>query len=186
MAMNKGRLEAFTDAILAIIMTIMVLELHVPDGFTLKAVSHELIPILAYVISFVGLTNLWATHHFLFEALHKVSYGVFIVNMILLLWVSMVPVITAWVATYPDKFLPQVCYIAVIFGWAVLLLLLEAMAKKADPAYPNKALATKEMAIMLVIMVIGAGLSLFLPYVALTTGVIVIGIYLIFPYREFS
>ncbi|MGL0747552.1 TMEM175 family protein [Secundilactobacillus paracollinoides] len=93
--MNKGRLEAFTDAILAIIMTIMVLELHTPEGFTLAAIQNELIPLLAYVISFVGITNLWATHHFIFEPMHKVSYGVFIVNMALLLWVSLVPITTA-------------------------------------------------------------------------------------------
>lgn len=183
--MNKGRLEAFTDAILAIIMTIMVLELHTPNGYTWPAIQKEIVPLLAYVISFVGLTNLWATHHFMFEAMHTVSYGVFIVNMALLLWVSLVPVSTAWVATYPTRFLPQVTYIAVIFGWAVFLFLLGHEAHKADPRYPTNIMAGREMSVMMVIMVLGAICSFFLPDVALTTGVIVIGMYLVIPHQNF-
>lgn len=182
---NKGRLEAFTDAILAIIMTIMVLELHTPEGFTLAAIQNELIPLLAYVISFVGITNLWATHHFIFEPMHKVSYGVFIVNMALLLWVSLVPITTAWVATYPTKFIPQLAYIVVIFGWAIFLLLLGHEAHRADEDYPTNIMAGREMSGMLVIMVIGAIASFFLPYAALTTGVIVIGMYLVIPHQNF-
>ena len=69
--MNKQRLEAFTDAILAIVMTIMVLEIHAPKGYTMSAMKASWLPLLAYIISFCGMANLWATHHFLFEKLQK-------------------------------------------------------------------------------------------------------------------
>ncbi len=94
--MNKGRLEAFSDGVLAIIITIMVLELkipHVPDFAGLK----PLLPIfISYVISFVYLGIYWNNHHHLLQSIKKISGKVLWANLHLLFWLSLVPFATGW------------------------------------------------------------------------------------------
>jgi uncharacterized membrane protein len=89
--MSKGRLEAFSDGVLAIIITIMVLELKVPRGADLFALQ-PLIPIFAsYTLSFVFIGIYWNNHHHLFQAVHKVNGNVLWANMHLLFWISPIP-----------------------------------------------------------------------------------------------
>lgn len=179
--MNKQRLEAFTDAILAIIMTIMVLELHAPSGFTLVALKPLVIPLIAYVISFIGLSNLWVTHHSLFEQLHHVSYGVFVANMFLVLWVSFLPLATSWIAAHPTHSIPQVTFMIVQLGWTLLLLNLQRMCKRADATYPAYVIEPLGIKVTIGIQVAGGILSVFLPYVALIAGSLIIVLYLLWP-----
>ncbi|WP_461240113.1 TMEM175 family protein [Paucilactobacillus sp. N302-9] len=179
--MNKQRLEAFTDAILAIIMTIMVLEIHAPSSFTFPALTKLFIPLLAYVISFIGLTNLWASHHFLFEKLHHVTYGLFIANMALILWLSLVPVTTAWVAEHPTHFVPQAVFMIIQFGWTTLLLNLQRMCKKADANFPAHVIKPIGIRFTLIVQVVGTVLSFFLPYVVLIAGSLIIVVYVFRP-----
>ncbi len=94
--MTKGRIEAFSDGVIAIIITIMVLELKVPHGDGL-AVLEPLIPkILSYVLSFVFLGIYWNNHHHLFQAVKRVDGRVLWANMHLLFWLSLIPFATAW------------------------------------------------------------------------------------------
>ena len=94
--MGKGRLEAFSDGVIAIIITIMVLELKVPHEPTLAALA-ELIPIfLSYVLSFVYIGIYWNNHHHLFHITHSVNGRVLWANLHLLFWLSLVPFVTAW------------------------------------------------------------------------------------------
>jgi uncharacterized membrane protein len=94
--MSKGRLEAFSDGVLAIIITIMVLELKVPRGEDLFALQ-PLIPIFAsYTLSFVFIGIYWNNHHHLFQAVHKVNGNVLWANMHLLFWISLIPFTTSW------------------------------------------------------------------------------------------
>jgi uncharacterized membrane protein len=94
--MSKGRLEAFSDGVLAIIITIMVLELKVPRGADLFALQ-PLIPIFAsYTLSFVFIGIYWNNHHHLFQAVHKVNGNVLWANMHLLFWISLIPFTTSW------------------------------------------------------------------------------------------
>jgi uncharacterized membrane protein len=94
--MSKGRLEAFSDGVLAIIITIMVLELKVPRGADLFALQ-PLIPVFAsYTLSFVFIGIYWNNHHHLFQAVHKVNGNVLWANMHLLFWISLIPFTTSW------------------------------------------------------------------------------------------
>ena len=94
--MSKGRLEAFSDGVIAIIITIMVLELRVPHGAD-WSILRPLGPVfLSYVLSFVYVGIYWNNHHHLLHATRQISGGVMWSNMHLLFWLSLVPFVTAW------------------------------------------------------------------------------------------
>ncbi|MCC6864927.1 MAG: DUF1211 domain-containing protein [Ignavibacteria bacterium] len=96
--MTKSRLEAFSDGVLAIIITIMVLELKIPHGTELS----DLIPVypyfLSYVLSFIYVGIYWNNHHHMLHTVNKVSGGILWANMHLLFWLSLVPFTTGWMA----------------------------------------------------------------------------------------
>ena len=95
--MGKGRLEAFSDGVIAIIITIMVLELKVPHGSQL-AVLGPLIPVLlSYVLSFVFIGIYWNNHHHMLHAVHTVNGRILWANLHLLFWLSLIPFVTAWI-----------------------------------------------------------------------------------------
>ena len=94
--MNKGRLEAFSDGVIAIIITIMVLELKVPHEADLAALR-PLIPVfLSYVLSFIYLGIYWNNHHHMLQAVRQVNGNILWANMHLLFWLSLIPFVTAW------------------------------------------------------------------------------------------
>jgi uncharacterized membrane protein len=94
--MSKGRLEAFSDGVIAVIITIMVLEMKVPHGIDAAALV-PLIPVfLAYVLSFVMVGIYWNNHHHLFHGVHHVTGATLWANMHLLFWLSLVPFTTGW------------------------------------------------------------------------------------------
>ncbi len=98
--MHKGRLEAFSDGVIAILITIMVLELHVPKGSAL-ADLRPMVPVLCnYAISFVFLAIYWNNHHHMFQVVQRVSGSVLWANAHLLFWLSLVPFTTAWMGDY--------------------------------------------------------------------------------------
>jgi uncharacterized membrane protein len=94
--MGKGRLEAFSDGVVAIIITIMVLELVPPHGTTLDALTALAPVFLAYVLSFVNVGIYWTNHHHLFQAVRVVDGRVLWANLFLLFWLSLFPFTTAW------------------------------------------------------------------------------------------
>ena len=104
--MGKGRLEAFSDGVLAIIITIMVLELKVPHGADLAALR-SLIPVfLSYVLSFIYIGIYWNNHHHLWQAVRHVNGRILWANLHLLFWLSLIPFVTGWMgenhfATWP-------------------------------------------------------------------------------------
>src|SRR5215212_269832 len=104
--MGKGRLEAFSDGVLAIIITIMVLEMKVPHGDTLAALQPLWPVFLSYVLSFVNIGIYWNNHHHMMHAVKRVNGAVLWRNSFLLFWLSLVPFVTAWMgenhfATWP-------------------------------------------------------------------------------------
>lgn len=117
--MGKGRLEAFSDAVLAIIITIMVLELKVPHGTGL-AVLGPLIPVfLSYVLSFIFLGIYWSNHHHLLHAVQHVNGRILWANLHLLFWLSLIPFVTGWMgenhfAAWPVAFYGAVLLLAAI------------------------------------------------------------------------
>ncbi|HEV7516001.1 MAG TPA: TMEM175 family protein [Thermoanaerobaculia bacterium] len=122
--MSKGRLEAFSDGVIAILITIMVLELKVPHGTDLRALS-ALVPVISsYVLSFVFLGIYWNNHHHLFQAVKRVDGRVLWANLHLLFWLSLVPFVTAWLGENPRAPVPVAIYGAVLLcsGCAYFLL----------------------------------------------------------------
>ncbi len=108
--MGKGRLEAFSDGVLAIVITIMVLELRPPTEPTLQALS-PLVPVfLSYVLSFTNLAIYWNNHHHLFQAVRVVDGRVLWANMLLLFCLSLVPFGTAWMGEDLTQAVPVAAY----------------------------------------------------------------------------
>jgi len=94
--MPKGRLEAFSDGVLAIIITVMVLEMKVPHGTDLQALTPVLPVFLCYVLSFLYLGIYWNNHHHLFQAVKQIKGSVLWANLHLLFWLSLFPFVTGW------------------------------------------------------------------------------------------
>jgi len=113
--MSKGRLEAFSDGVVAILITIMVLELNVPHGADLAALS-ELTPIfLSYVLSFVFLGIYWNNHHHLLQVAKHVNGNVLWANLHLLFWLSLIPFTTGWMGENNFAQLPVALYGVVLW-----------------------------------------------------------------------
>ncbi len=94
--MTKNRMEAFSDGVIAIIITIMVLELRVPHEINLGALRPLIPVVLSYLLSFIFLGIYWSNHHHMLHAVTRVSGGVLWANLHLLFWLSLVPFATAW------------------------------------------------------------------------------------------
>jgi uncharacterized membrane protein len=108
--MNTSRMEAFSDGVIAIIITIMVLELKVPDGADLAALVPVIPKFLAYVLSFTYVGIYWNNHHHLLHATKQVSGGILWANLNLLFWLSMLPIVTAWTGENHTANVPTACY----------------------------------------------------------------------------
>lgn len=123
--MHKGRLEAFSDGVLAIIITIMVLELKVPHGDGLSALV-PLIPIfLSYLLSFVYLAIYWNNHHHMFQTVRSVNGAILWANMHLLFWLSLVPLVTGWMGENNFGTIPCALYGCVLLLAAVSYFILQ-------------------------------------------------------------
>jgi uncharacterized membrane protein len=108
--MSPARLEAFSDGVLAVIITIMVLELRPPDGVDLDSLRKLTPSLLIYVLSFTFIAIYWNNHHHLLRATRRISGGVMWANLHLLFWLSLVPVVTAWVGDHHESSLPVATY----------------------------------------------------------------------------
>ncbi len=123
--MGTGRLEAFSDGVIAIIITIMVLELKVPHGDDATALR-GLVPVLgSYVLSFIYVAIYWNNHHHLLHACDRINGGIMWANMHLLFWLSLVPFVTAWASDYPAASLPAALYGAVLLMAGLAYVILE-------------------------------------------------------------
>ncbi len=123
--MGKGRLEAFTDGVIAIILTIMVLEIQAPHGADLASLRAEIPILLAYVLSFVNVAIFWNNHHHMLHATERVDGRVLWANMGLLFWMSLVPLAIRWMGDTHFAAVPIASYGVVLIGSAVSYMLLE-------------------------------------------------------------
>ncbi len=101
--MSSGRLEAFSDGVLAVIITIMVLEIKAPEGGDLEALRPLIPELLSYLLSFSLIAVYWNNHHHLLRATQTISSEVMWANMHLLFWLSLVPVATNWIGNHPHQ-----------------------------------------------------------------------------------
>src|SRR4029079_3464793 len=142
--MGKGRLEAFSDGVLAVIITIMVLELKVPHGAELAVLMPLLPTFLTYVLSFVYVAIYWNNHHHLYHAVHHVTGATLWANMHLLFWLSLVPFATGWMDDNHYAPGPVAAYRAVLpcAGIAYYLLTRVLLAQHPKDSLLHKALGS--------------------------------------------
>jgi uncharacterized membrane protein len=131
--MTKNRMEAFSDGVLAIIITIMVLELKVPHGSVDMAALKPLWPVfLSYLLSFIYVAIYWNNHHHMLHAAQRISGGVLWANMHLLFWLSMVPFVTAWMGENNFAPLPTALYGVVLIMAALAYTILQSTIIRGD------------------------------------------------------
>jgi len=124
--MTKGRLEAFSDAVIAIAMTIMVLEVKVPHGTDWEAIRPVIPRFLSYVLSYTFLGIYWNNHHHMLHAAERVNGTILWANLHLLFWLSLVPVTTGWWAETSFASLPTAIYGVVLVLSAVAYIILQS------------------------------------------------------------
>ena len=117
--MGKGRFEAFSDGVIAIIITIMVLELRVPEGDTLESLKPLIPKFLSYILSFIYLGIYWNNHHHMLHAVKEVNGASLWANLHLLFWLSLIPFVTAWMGENHFTKLPVAFYGVVLFMNAI-------------------------------------------------------------------
>jgi len=125
--MGKNRLEAFSDGVIAVLITIMVLEMKVPHGETMAALTPVLPVFLSYVLSFVYIGIYWNNHHHMLHAVHKVSGPILWANLHLLFWLSLVPFTTGWMGENHFTALPTALYGAVLLMSAIAYWILQQL-----------------------------------------------------------
>src|SRR5215216_5304981 len=169
--MGKGRLEAFSDGVLAIIITIMVLEMKVPHGDTLSSLQPLWPVFLSYVLSFVNLGIYWNNHHHMIHAAHHVNGTVLWTNMHLLFWLSLIPFVTGWMGennftTWPVALYGIVLLMAGVAYYFLAHCLTDIHGKDSTFA---KALGNdRKGKISVVIYAFGIGLCFIHPLIGLT------------------
>jgi uncharacterized membrane protein len=179
--MNKGRLEAFSDGVIAVIITILVLELRLPHGVTLNSLATVLPGFLSYVLSFVYIGIYWNNHHHLLHATQHVAGGILWANLHLLFWLSLIPFATAWMGQNHFAPLPVALYGLVLLfaGIAYVILTKALIAHHGKDSLLASAIEKDRKGILSVILyVIGIPLSFWRPWVGFTCYVAVAIIWL--------
>ena len=167
--MEKGRLEAFSDGVIAVIITIMVLELHPPHEATFEALIEIAHPFFAYVLSFIYIGIYWNNHHHMFQTVEQVNGRVLWAYNFLLFTLSLVPFATAWMGDTEFALVPTVVYGAVMFlpGTAYFLLARELVKLHGPDSTLAQAMGAgvKEW-LSLVFYAAGIGGAFVHPYIA--------------------
>ena len=139
--MSTERLEAFSDGVFAILITIMVLELKVPHGTDLAAITPIVPVFLTYVLSYVVLGIYWNNHHHMLQATDRIHGGVLWANLHLLFWLSLIPFVTGWMGENHFAALPTAAYGVVLVGAAIAYTILQTTILKENDENPRLAQA---------------------------------------------
>jgi uncharacterized membrane protein len=180
--MSKGRLEAFSDGVIAIIITIMVLELKVPHGDTLASLR-PLIPVfISYVLSFVYVAIYWNNHHHLMHAAQHVNGRILWANVHLLFWLSIIPFVTGWMGENHFATWPVALYgmVLVMNGIAYTILTMELNRLHGPHSNIAKAIGNdKKGKLSVLLYVIGITISFFNNWAGFACYIIVASIWFI-------
>jgi uncharacterized membrane protein len=142
--MTKTRLEAFSDGVIAILITIMVLEFKIPHGTDWEALRPVFPAFLSYLLSFIFLGIYWNNHHHMFHATERISGGVLWANLHLLFWLSIVPFATAWMGENHFAVVPTALYGCTLLGAAVAYTILQTTIIRRQGPDSKLALAVKD------------------------------------------
>jgi uncharacterized membrane protein len=168
--MERGRLEAFSDGVMAIIITIMVLELRPPEGTTIEALLHLWPVFFAYALSFLHVGIYWSNHHHLFQAVKSVDGRVLWSNLLLLFWLSLLPFATAWMGENGFPPVPVAIYGLVLLLSALSYYVLWLALKRVQPedAPLTRAIgAARKERVSVLVYAVAAPLALFVPVAAI-------------------
>jgi uncharacterized membrane protein len=164
--MSKGRLEAFSDGVLAIIITIMVLELKVPHGDTLRDLQPMLPVLLAYVLSFVYVGIYWNNHHHFLHTVKNATGSMMWANLHLLFWLSLFPAVTAWIGEHPAAPWPVALYGVVLLAASLAFLILQRTIIHAGGSLAHLIGADLKGKISPLLYATGIGFAFVRPWVA--------------------
>lgn len=174
--MGKGRLEAFSDGVLAIIITIMVLELKVPHGSSLEDLKPLLPVFFSYVLSFIYLGIYWNNHHHMLHSIHKVNGRILWANLHLLFWLSLTPFTTAWMGENHFE-----TWTVALYGFVLLMagLAYFIMAKSLVHAHGKESLIAKALGrdwkglLSIILYIAGIGLTFVNPWIGFSIYILV-------------
>ncbi|MGY3052669.1 putative membrane protein [Pedobacter sp. UYEF25] len=180
--MKKGRLEAFSDGVIAIIITVMILEIKVPSGADVDNLQPLIPKFLSYILSFVYVGIYWTNHHHIFYPVKTINGKILWANLHLLFWLSLIPVTSAWMGERGFRLWPVVVYGAILLfcaiAFAMLLKLIDASAEKNEVIEKVANNTTKEKA-SVVLYLLGMGLCFVSPYLGASMYAIVAMIWII-------
>jgi uncharacterized membrane protein len=168
--MGKGRLEAFSDGVIAIIITIMVLELKVPHGATLEALAPLWPVFLSYVLSFVYVAIYWNNHHHMMHAVKHVNGAILWSNMHLLFWLSLTPFTTGWMGENHFGAIPVAVYgIGLLMNAIAYTILVRALVNRhgRDSEFAARIGSDLKGKVSLALYVTAVVVSLFNPWISL-------------------
>jgi uncharacterized membrane protein len=156
--MSKGRLEAFSDGVIAILITIMVLELRAPQGASLSALRAVVPSLLVYVLSFIYLGIYWNNHHHMLHLAERVNGGVLWANLHLLFWLSLVPFVTAWMGANYYSAVPTALYgvVMVLAGVAYTILEFSLIAAQGPDSRLARAIGSDRKGVISLVLYIAA------------------------------
>lgn len=180
--MHKGRLEAFSDGVIAIIITIMVLEMKVPHGTDLASLVPVAPVFLSYALSFLYVGIYWSNHHHLFQAVKQVNGAVLWANLHLLFWLSLFPFVTGWLGENHFPLAGVVLYGTVLILAAIAYYILVRVLLRAHPAdhVLAKAIGSDfKGRISVVIYAAGIGLALLHPWLGMALYTVVALLWLV-------
>lgn len=180
--MSKGRLEAFSDGVIAIIITVMVLELKAPLSDSFRALSAVFPVFLCYVLSFLYLGIYWNNHHHMFHAVEHVSGPILWANLHLLFWLSLIPFTTGWLGENHFASSPAVLYGTVLFMAALAYWILQQsiIASQGRDSLLRKAVGhDRKGKLSPALYIAGIGVAFWMRWIALGLYVLVALIWLI-------
>src|SRR5215471_16869189 len=166
---ETGRLEAFSDGVFAVIITIMAFELRAPVAGSFTGLRNRLPALLIYILSFTFIGIYWNNHHHLLRAARRVTGGVMWANLHLLFWLSLIPVLTEWIGEHHGNTTPAVTYGVVCLGAAVAFTILSLAIIRADgSSSPVAAALGRDLKarISMVIYAAAIGLAFVSPWIA--------------------
>ena len=174
--MSKGRLETFSDGVIAIIITIMVLELKAPSGATLRSLLALTPGLLSYALSFVFLGIYWNNHHHLFQAVNRINGTVLWANLHLLFWLSLIPFATGWLGERGLAAVPVALYgVVLLLAAGAYYLLVRALivVHEADSPLAIAVGRDAKGKISILVYAVAIGASFLSPFVAWALYVVV-------------
>jgi uncharacterized membrane protein len=167
--MGKTRLEAFSDGVIAILITIMVLELKIPHGADLTALAPLWPVFLSYVLSFIYIGIYWNNHHHLMHAVHEIGGGVLWANLHVLFWISLIPFVTGWMGENHFATIPVASYGLILFLCSVAyrILVLRLISHQANRELAEAIGTDKKGWLSLVLYLAGVALAFVHPWLGL-------------------